>query len=700
MANFMKFKEAVTRNFEEMSKDATHLFEVDLDKDELWNTYLNSFPVGTNPIYRERTVHDCSCCRQFIKNIGGVVSIKDQVVHTIWDVNIGDDVYQAVCDALDAEVKSRVVKNVYFSPQKKVGCDFNYEDMGDGVHRWDHLYLELPDKVVIKDSVELNRRKAELRDTVHVFGRSLRGIDIDAINTVLELIKDNTLYKGAEWQGALTELKKYKEEYDKLEVGLEMQNTSNWELYSWEKGVNVGPVIGRIRNHSIGVLLVDISDGMDLEEAVKKYEKIVAPTNYKRPKAIFTAKMLEDAKKKITELGYLESLQRRFATLDDITINNVLFANRNASTRMAGGIDVFEEMKAEVTVNPKRFSNVPEISAQEFINSVLPTATNIDILLENKHSKNFVSMIAPVVDGSKNMLKWDNPLSWAYTGNITDSDVRANVKAAGGNVEGVLRGSIQWNECGTDNCDLDIHCIEPNGCHIYYGQHCKSLDAAWWRWPNPSAFGGILDVDIRRPMGKIAVENIVYADKSRMRPGVYEFYIHAYQGTAQKGFRAEIEIDGKVYQIDYPSSLRHGYRITLAKVELDKQGNFTMVECLNHDGNGRVVGKDNWGVKTYQFTPVSVVSYSPNYFDEQEGIGHKHLFFFLNGCKNPEEPHGFYNEFLKEELLEHKRVFEALGAKCHVETVDDQLSGVGFSMTKRADIVVRVNGDRVMRVKF
>ena len=62
MANFMKFKEAIQRNFEEMSKDATHLFEVDLDKDELWNTYLASFPEGSNPIYRKRTWHDCGCC--------------------------------------------------------------------------------------------------------------------------------------------------------------------------------------------------------------------------------------------------------------------------------------------------------------------------------------------------------------------------------------------------------------------------------------------------------------------------------------------------------------------------------------------------------------------------------------------------------------------------------------------------------------
>ena len=94
--------------------------------------------------------------------------------------------------------------------------------------------------------------------------------------------------------------------------------------------------------------------------------------------------------------------------------------------------------------------------------------------------------------------------------------------------------------------------------------------------------------------------------------------------------------------------------------------------------------------------------YSPNYFDEQDGIGHRHLFFFLKDCVNSEEPNGFYLEFLDNDLMKHKRVFEALGAKCHVEDTDDQLSGIGFSMTKREDLIIKVKGatERVMKIKF
>jgi hypothetical protein len=46
---FKDFKILLQENFKQMTQEASHLFEVGLDKDELWNLYLDSFPEGTNP---------------------------------------------------------------------------------------------------------------------------------------------------------------------------------------------------------------------------------------------------------------------------------------------------------------------------------------------------------------------------------------------------------------------------------------------------------------------------------------------------------------------------------------------------------------------------------------------------------------------------------------------------------------------------
>lgn len=685
---FRDFVKAIQKNLQQMSKDSSRLFTVNVDTEELYNLYLDSFPAGTNEIYRERREYDCSCCRHFIRDVGNVVSIKNGELHTIWGINpVSDDKYNVVAAALDAYVKQKAVSGVFFKKEKRIGTPENREMLPTG--KYEHFFVDLPEICIFKECYghTLEGDLSQFRDVRNVFKRSLDEISKEAVDTVLELIAQNSLYKGAEWKKQLTEFKNYQKEYGKL-------TDEQKELWIWEKSIAAGAVIGKIRNHSIGTLLVNISEGMDLDLAVRKYEQIVAPVNYKRPKAIFTKKMLEDAKKTITELGYMDSLQRRFATLDDITVNNILFSNKDAAKRITGAMDLFDEMEQDVAIDPKRFSKVEEISAEDFIKNVLPVAKELEVYLENKHIQNMVSLIAPEVADAKTMFKWNNGMSWAYTGNITDSDIKENVKAAGGSVTGIVRFSIQWNDGnGKDNSDLDAHCLEPQGGdHIYFSHKISRYT------------GGELDIDITDPIyqcksnGGVAVENITYPSKERMKPGTYKFYVNQYSFRNSQGFKAEVEVNGEIHSYEYNTPVRGN--VDVAEVILDQSGNFKVVDKL--PGNCATISKDVWGIKTLQFTPVSVVCYSPNYWDEQKGIGHQHLFFMLKDCINPEEPNGYYNEFLKPELEQHRRVFEALGAKAHVKDVDDQLSGVGFSLTKRNDLIIKVKGatERVLKIKF
>jgi len=681
MSDFKNFKGIFQKNFLEITKDASHLFQVDLNLDTLWGKYLSSFPDGTNEMFRERREYDCSCCRQFIRNIGNVVVIKNNQVKTIWDFDADSTTFQPVVNALDEFVKSHIVSDVYVTKFKKIGTDKNFEQLKNGeIAEWQHFYLELPDKFVKKSSRSEGEIRGSFRSTRDVFKGSLDKIKEDSLLTVLELISQNSLHRGIKWKSALNEFLIYKRTYDKIPI-------EERENYTWEQSVKVNEVVGRIKNHSMGTLLLDISEGMDLERAVTKYEKIVAGENYKRSNPIYTQKMLDDFWKIIVAEGYEDSLGRKFAELCEIKVGDILFVNRDSAKKLSDGLNILAEMSKGIPLNPKKYSKVTEISIDDFIEKVLPTVREIEVLLENKHGNNLVSLIAPEKNDAKTMFKWNNNFGWAYSGNITDSSMKERVKSAGGNVEGVLRFSIQWNDNKYDGNDLDAHCYEPGGNEIYYGNKVNNYTT------------GQLDVDIIHPdRGRIAVENITWIDRNKMREGIYKFFVHNYTYRGgREGFKAEVEFDGQIFSFEYNKEVKQGENVQVAEVTFSKANGFSIAEKLPSN----VSSKEIWNLKTNQFVPVTVMCYSPNYWQDNN-VGHKHYMFILKDCINPETPNGMFNEFLKEDLMKHRKVFEALGSKMAVKDNPNQLSGLGFSSTKRNELTVKVKGntERMLKIKF
>lgn len=685
--NFTIFKTAIQTHFHQMQQGVDKLYELDANKDNLWSLYLDSFPEGTNRIFRVRREHDCSCCRQFIRSIGAVVTIDDDLnIHTIWELDDLPEPYNTVTRVLDDYLHSLPIKGLFVAKQAKFGTDVSRELLENKtVCTWDHFYLELPPRFVDRSRKSEGEIQNTARTSVEVFQRGLEEISDDAIDSVLELIDQNSLYKGEEWKHNLREFKNSKIRYCAT-------NPDRRSAFYWKFGLAYNSAAVRIRNTSIGTLLVDLSEGMELDEAVRKYERIVAPENYKRSKPVYTKRMLEQAQQTVTGLGYLGSLGRRFATLDDITVNNILFANRNAARRITPPSSVFEEMAQSVSVDPKRFSKVAAVTIEDLINNVLPSASSVELLLENRHMPNMVSLIAPQDASAPSMFKWGNPFSWAYTGNITDSSIRENVKMAGGKVDGCLRFSIQWNDEDYNPNDFDAHCYIPYEgdkprIHIYYMHPCDYVKT-----------GAQLDVDIQHPENGVpAVENIVFPTRDCLTEGTYTFFVHNYRHRGGKGgFKAEIEFNGETFSFDYPHELKQDENVIVAELEYSKKDGFKLYDKLSSTPMQRSI----WGLKTNQFIPVTTVMYSPNYWNSKFGIGNKHYFFMLEGCVNNEQPNGFYNEFLRSELTPHRKVFEVLGSKMAVQEVEDQLSGVGFSSTRHNSVTLRIKGatERVINV--
>lgn len=655
---FKTFRDAIEQNLTSIYNK--ELFVTDVDKDKLWDLYLDSFVAGTNPLFKERSEHDCNSCKQFVRTMGAVVYVdKDYNLVSIWDVDNLDSVYSPVAKALSKYVKSKRIVDLFTNQDRLVSKPSNLVQLNGNVHTWHHLSASLPSKFVKEHS-------GTDRSTKQVFQRGLDTLTNSAIDVVLELIAQKSLYRGEEHRSTIIKFKECKTAYEKLSA----KKKSN---YCWNTFKSLPGAVSKLRNTSIGTLLVDLSEGVELDTALRKYESVVAPANYKRPKAIYTESMVRDAKNKLAELGLQDSLGRRFATIEDINVGNILWSNTDTLRKIVVADDPFSDLVSAIPRRSKNFANVDEIFIEEFISDVLPKTKHLELYLENRFSGNMVSLIAPTSPSSPSLMKWNNNFSWAYSGNVTDS-MKDLVKERGGNVDGVLRFSIQWNEDGNNTNDYDAHCREPNSYEIYFSNKGRF-----------SPCRGKLDVDIILPVG-VAVENIIYEDFKHMDDGRYKFFVRNYSDRGGVGgFRAEVEFNGQIYCYDYPHIFSKD--VAVATVTL-KNGTLS----IEHHIDSTVSSRSIWNKPTNEFHPVTVMFLSPNYWNTE--IGNKHYFFMLDDCLNPDTPNGFFNEYLKAELTPHRKVFEALGSLMRVSSDNPkQLSGVGFSNTKPDFLTVKITGN-------
>ena len=684
MSDFKEFKLAIKNQMDRMMSG--ELYKSDADKEGMKETYLSSFREGDNPIYLERTEHDCNCCNQFLRAGGDILAIIDGVIVSIWDVELSEDsIYAPVAAAMSEYVKSKGIQNVYRHYQRDLGTDYNNvlgED--NSIKTWEHFHYKLPTQYVLPNH-DIETHKASVLANVNGLHRGLDEVTLDALDIIIDIIEQDSLYKGIEYLDRVNAIRELKVAYD---------NTSNASIFMWESAIKIGD-LSRFRNSVIGTLLTDVSTGVELGVAVKKFEDKVAPHNYKRSKPIeATAKQKEAAFNTVVGLGLESALHRRHATIDDISINNVKFAGDNAKKSMG----VFDLLGTKAVKATPDLDKVEEVSIETFMKTILPKADSLELLVENSHVRNMMTLVAPTDPSAGRLFKWDNNFSWAYNGDMTDS-MRERVVASGGRVDGVLRFTHSWNHTGQNQSLMDLHVFLPGHAHSTKKTHDtygNSLRVGWNAGKHLPT-GVVQDVDYTEAPGdSVPIENITFPDMDRLPEGEYVFKIHNWsrRPPCNTGFMAEIELNGTVYSYEYDKPLANKEWVIVARAVL-KDGVFTIKHELP------LSSKEAWGITTDTFQKVSVVMDSPNHWDGKE-IGNKHWFFMLEDLKNPKPVRGFFNEYLRDELHNERKVFEVLGSKLKAEPSDKQLSGLGFSSTQRNHVLCKVRGsfNRTIKINF
>lgn len=712
---FKQFAQLVHDRFSEIAKGG-QLFVSTVSGQDLWDLYLNSFRPEDNYVFRDpaSTVNNCNLDKSFIRRYGNVVGIDANYnIVTMWDIALEESCeYYRSAKALTARLKEAPIANIFietfdelnslpyekctrsqavyrlgFPQNNKVYTPEEAAKFGKVTagkpYTFYHFYADLPKNFVDQTGKSAATIQGVFRDDALVFQRAMLEIPLDTLILVKDLITQGSLLDGQTHLKKIDTFIPLKQEFDALAPS--QRNT-----WVWVKSHKLA--IARFKNELIGVLCSELSEGMELNLACQNWNKRVDPVNYMKAKAPITPKQIKEAKDFVEANGYLESFDRRLATIEDIDVNEILHSNvGDVVVKNASVFDKVQASAPSTRFKRSQFDKVETVPIEKFMSDILPTCTSVEVLMENRLENNLVALTTARVLDSKPIFKWSNNFSWTFRGNLAGkSQIKEAVKVAGGKVDGVMRFSMIWNEAGQDNSDLDAWCEQPNNERIGF-----STDFRKDRYnARLSSCGGQLDLDNTGPGSKVGIENIYFKDKRSLKNGVYRFWVNQFSARNSQGFRAEIEVDGEIYTYTYDRPVSGN--VVVAEVTYT-DGVFTVNHKLAESASSRVL----WGVETGAFHKVNLVCLTPNHWGTNN-VGNKHYLFMMDACQADTPLRAFHNENLNSDLLQHRKVMEVLGQSAMTEPTAKHLAGVGFNATVRDEVILRLGGSfkRTIKVTF
>lgn len=689
------------------------LFRVELTGQEVYDLYLKSFHPEDNKVFRDpnSSEHNCNHCKNFIRRYGNIAAVIDNKIVSIFDVEIEGE-YAQSAKVLSQAISQSKITEVFFETYQelnslpyescsktntvfRLGIDKNVkrytkeeaEKYGvvkpDEIRTFNHLHVDMPALFVDKSGKSVEAIMGEYRDNKNVFQRAMEEISLDTLILVKDLITQGSLLDGATHLHKVEKMIPLKKEYDSLRT----EERDNW---CWTNSYQF--ILAKFKNELIGVLCSELAEGKELNAACQAWNKRVDPANYMKATAPITQNQINEANDFVKENGYAESFNRRLAVMEDIKASEI--KHMNVGDGKIKEATILDNVKPTSTRHKRSdFEGLQEVSIEKFMTEILPTCTSIEALLRNTHEGNMVTMTTAKDPDTKQIFKWDNNYSWTYNGNLAGkSQIKDAVKSRGGNVEGVMRVSLSFPNTADD---YDLHLMEPNSNHIYYGNLRQEHSSS-----------GMLDLDAQgRDGGQVPekrVENIIYTNKGRMPKGNYRVSVNNYSGRGlHTKFKLEIEVENEITVLELKST-KSNNDVSVANIHFNGD-TFEVVPSPDMDiVDSKSISKEIYGLPSNELHKVNLVCLSPNHWGDNNS-GNKHYFFMLEGCKCPTSIRSFHNENLNADLVQHRKVMEVLGTTNMLEPANQkQLSGLGFNATVKDELIVKVQGShkRMLKIKF
>ena len=374
------------------------LFRSSLTGEQVKDLYVNGFE--NDPVFRdpESSVHNCNLCKNFIRRYGNIVSI-DESYNTIslFDFDAPDE-FKSTSKGLSTALKSAPIADVFYETFEelnklpyesckktnsvfRLGMASNHkrytkeeaEKFGvvkpEEIRTFTHLHLDIPKEFVDMSGKSIEAIMGDYRDAKTVFQRGMSEIPLDTLNLVKDLINQGSLLDGQTHLYKIQQITPLKDGYDKA---------GNKDNYCWVASYKLP--FAKFKNELIGTLCVELAEGKELNDACQAWNKRVDPANYMKATAPITKKQIEEAQKFVEDNGYTESFDRRFATMEDIKVSEILHSNIGDGALKK--VSIFDNVKSTSTRHKRsEFDGVEEIGIEKFMTDILPGCTSDKLVL-------------------------------------------------------------------------------------------------------------------------------------------------------------------------------------------------------------------------------------------------------------------------------------------------------------------------------
>jgi hypothetical protein len=374
------------------------LFTTSVPEGSLWGHFIMNLP-------EERRQHyNCHACKRFVERYMGLAYIdKDGDVSPLFSLIPSSEFFHKAQDAVMDLVLNAKITGVFLSSDKVWGTPTT-EDKKRHCE-WTHLHGTQP-KPFRHSLLSAEQMMAEKLEDFKMLNHAVLDYSTELVEQAVRVLKADALGRSekalaiAEWF---------------LEV------TKSNKNQIWLAVATAPPGFCHIRSTMISTLLDDIKAGLSFDQINARWSEKMHPLQYQRPQAAPKEGAIENAEKIVEKLGIAKSLDRQFATLDDVLSFLWRENEKTPSTQKSDG--VFGHLKNSPTVKEVQLPT-KTMTWEKFSQTVLPGAKVIEAQAPRIGA--YYGLVTALDKDAPAILQWDidhpingeknarNPVSWYF----------------------------------------------------------------------------------------------------------------------------------------------------------------------------------------------------------------------------------------------------------------------------------------------